>query len=314
MTHKAFPLVSKLGGEVFNLKRFAYPDDKSWSFFNPSIGQSPQGYAMTFRSSNYVINPDSGELYVETGGPIKNKVFFTETNKNMELLDIREISFKDSGLIVERGVEDTKLFWRHNKWYFSGVVMERHTPIARMGIFTLDPKKNTAKLDHIYKGQSAKKPEKNWMIPYEPNPNFDFIHGPTSVGKGAQILFTASDNHKIAPLRGNTNLLTLDDGTYLAVVHILYTRETRTWDARMFGMRDGKYKNYTHLFAQYNTRGKLIGLSQEFQFVSPGIEFANGLVQMGDDLVITFGKDDVSSHYCKIPKWKALKMLVAVDD
>ena len=314
MSHKAFPLITKFKGEIYNLKRFAYPDTKVWSFFNPSIGQSPQGYAMTFRSSNYVIMPDSGELYVETGGPIRNKVFFTETNENMELLDLREISFKDSGLHVERGVEDCKLFWRHDQWYFSGVVMERHTPIARMGIFTLDPKKNTAKVIHLYNGQNPKKPEKNWMIPNEINPNFDFIHGPTSVGKGRQIIFTASDNPKIAALRGNTNLLDLGDTTYLALVHILYTRNTRTWDGRMFGMRDGKYKNYTHLFARYDYEGRLIGLSDEFQFIGPGIEFAAGMVEMGDDLVITFGKDDVSSHYCRIPRWKALQMLVAVDN
>jgi hypothetical protein len=312
MTHKAFPLLSKLGGEVFNIKRFAYPDDKSWSLFNPSIGSSPQGYAITFRSSNYVINPDSGELYVETGGPIKNKVFFTETNENMELLDLREINFKDSGLKIGRGVEDAKLFWRDGKWHFTGVVLERDIPVARMGHFTLDPKTSAAKLIKIYKGMNPKKPEKNWMAPTEVNKNFDFIHGSTSIVKGDQVIYSLSDNLKIAPLRGNTNLHSLNDGTYLAVVHILYTRKTRTWDGRMFGMRDGLYKDYTHLFARYDERGQLIGLGEEFKFIEPGIEFAAGMVEMGDDLVITFGKDDVSSHYARIPKWKVLKMLVPV--
>ena len=314
MSNKVVPFISKLRGETFNMKRFAYPDDKSWSLFNPSIGSSPQGYAITFRSSNYVIDPDSGELYVETGGPIKNKVFFTETNENMELLDLREISLKDSGLKSVRGVEDAKLFWRDNKWHFTGVVMERDVPVARMGVFTLDPKTSTAKLVKLYEGQSAKKPEKNWMAPIEVNKNFDFIHGSTSIVKGDQVIHSLSDNLKIAPLRGNTNLLSLDDGTYLAVVHILYSRKTRTWDGRMFGMRDGLYKNYTHMFARYDERGRLIELGEEFQFISPGIEFAAGMVEMGDDLVITFGKDDVSSHYARIPKWKALKMLVAIND
>jgi len=314
MTHKAFPLLSKLGGEVFNVKRFAYPDDKSWSLFNPSIGSSPQGYAITFRSSNYVINPDSGELYVETGGPIRNKVFFTETNENMELLDLREISFKDSGLKADRGVEDAKLFWRDGKWHFTAVIMERDIPTARVGHFTLDPKTSAAKLIKIYKGLNPKKPEKNWMASTEENNNFDFIHGSTSIVKGDQVIHLLSDNIKIAPLRGNTNLHSLNDGTYLAVVHILYTRKTRTWDGRIFGMRDGLYKNYTHLFARYDERGQLIELGEEFQFIGPGIEFAAGMVEMGDDLVITFGKDDVSSHYARIPKWKALKMLVAVND
>jgi hypothetical protein len=68
------------------------------------------------------------------------------------------------------------------------------------------------------------------------------------------------------------------------------------------------------MFARYDERGSLVGLGDEFQFIGPGIEFAAGTVEMGDDLVITFGKDDVSSHYARIAKWKALKMLVAVND
>lgn len=306
---KAFPTFSKVGGSsVTNMKRFAYADDKTWSLFNPSIGSSPQGYAVTFRSSNYVINPDSGELYVETGGPIKNKVFFTETNENMELLDLREINFKDSGLKAGRGVEDAKLFWRDNKWHFTGVVMERDIPVARMGVFTLDPKTASAKLIKLYKGQGAKKPEKNWMTGNDINKNFDFIHGPNSIVKGDEIIFSLNDNLKIAPLRGNTNLHPIENG-YLALVHILYTRKTRTYDGRMFGMRDGLYKNYTHMFARYDERGQLIALSDEFQFEGPGIEFAAGMVKMGDDLVITFGRQDVSSHYVTMPEWQAIKML-----
>jgi hypothetical protein len=115
----------------------------------------------------------------------------------MELLDLREISFKDSGLKADRGVEDAKLFWRDNKWYFTGVVMERNIPAARMGVFTLDPKTSTAKLVKMYKGQTAKKPEKNWMTRKDVNKNFDFIHGPTSIVKGDQIVVSLNDNLRL---------------------------------------------------------------------------------------------------------------------
>jgi len=309
-----YPLVSKLlAGKVINLKRFAYTDDKSWSCFNPSIGYSPTlGYAMAFRSSNYVIMPDSGELYVETGGPIKNKVFFTETNEKFELLNLREISFKESGQITGRGVEDVKLFWRNNKWNFTGVFLERNVPVARMCTGVLDIKKNLALDVEIHGSMNPKKPEKNWSVPDEPSKHFDFIHGPTAIVKDKKVIFSMSDNDKIAPLRGNTNLLALPDGTYLTLVHILYTRKTRTYDGRMFGMRDGLYKNYTHMFARYDERGSLVGLGDEFQFIGPGIEFAAGLVEMGDDLVVSFGKDDVSSHVAIIPRSMALSNLKSV--
>lgn len=312
MSHKAFPDFARLGGEIVNIKRFAYSDTKDWSLFNPSIGQSPQGYAITFRSSNYVIMPESGELHVVTAGPIRNKVFFTETNEKLELLNLREVTFEKCAISFERGVEDAKLFWRDNKWYFTGIVVERDIPVARVGLFTLDPKTSTARLVELYEGQNPKKPEKNWMAPYEKNKFFDYIHGPVSTVKGTQVIHNLSDNLKIAPLRGNTNLLTLDDGSYLAVVHILYTKATRTYDARAFGMRDGLSKDYTHLFARYDERGTLIELSEEFKFISSGIEFAAGMVDMGDDLVITFGKKDVSSHYARINKKRALSLLKPV--
>jgi hypothetical protein len=106
--------------------------------------------------------------------------------------------------------------------------------------------------------------------------------------------------------------LDLGDGTYLALNHILYTRKTRTYDQRMFGMRDGLYKNYTHVFVRYDERGRLIAMGDEFQFIGPGIEFAAGLVEMSDDLVVSFGKEDVSSHIAVILRSMVLSNLKSV--
>jgi hypothetical protein len=307
----SYPLVSKLfQGKVINLRRFVGKDDKTWSCFNPSIGYSPKhGYAMTFRSSNYVIMPDSGELHVSTGGPIRNQVWFSEINEKLEITNLRQISFEKSGQKIGRGVEDAKLFWRDGKWNFTGVFMERHVPTARMCTGVIDPVKNLALDVELYQGSSPRKPEKNWAVANEPNKHFDFIHGPTSIIKNNQIIFDMSENLEIAGLRGNTNLLDLGDGTYLALNHILYTRKTRTYDQRMFGMRDGLYKNYTHAFVRYDERGRLIAMGDEFQFIGPGIEFAAGMVEMGDELVISFGKDDVSSHLAVVPRSMALSNL-----
>lgn len=312
MSNKPFPLVTRYGGEIKNLKRFVLPDSKRWSCFNPSIAQGANGYAMTFRSSNYIIIPDSGELHVVTGGPVKNQVWFTETNKDLELLDLRCITFDTKVTNLERGVEDAKLFWRDNTWMFTGIVMERDVPVARVGLFTLNAKTSRAKLIKLYDGQNALKPEKNWMAPYETNKNFDYIYGPTTIVKDDRIITTMTKDKRLAKLRGNTNLHDLGDGTYLALGHILYTKATRTWDSRIFSMRDGLSKNYTHRLLRFDNNGTLTQMSEEFQFISPGIEFAAGLVEMGDNYVITFGKDDVSSHVATIPKKNVLGLLVDV--
>lgn len=311
---KHYPKFSDLYlGEVINLRRYANPKDESWSCFNPSIAYSPKyGYAIAFRSSNYEIMSDSGELHVRTNGPVKNKVFFSETNEKFELLKFRQISFAESGYTITRGVEDVKLFWRNNKWNFTGVFLERDVPIARMCTGILDPAKNEAYDLELYGSMNPKRPEKNWAAPNEPNPNFDFIHSPTSVVKDRQIIFRMTDNPDIAALRGNTNLLTLKDGNYLALNHILYTTPTRTYDPRIFGVREGLQKNYTHVFVKYNQKGELIKIGEEFQFIGPGIEFAAGLVEMGENLVVSFGRGDVSSHIATMPKSHVLAQLKSV--
>ena len=302
-------MFSRYGGEIKNLRRFVRTDTKDWSCFNPSIAQGPEGYAMTFRSSNYVIMPESGELHVVTGGSIKNQVWFAETNEKLELLNLRRITCDTK---FERGVEDAKLFWRDNTWMFTGVVLERDIPIARVGLFKLDAKQSRASLVELYDGTNAGKPEKNWMAPYEKNKHFDYIYGANAIVKGNQVITTMTSDKRLAKLRGNTNLHNLGDGTYLAVGHYLYAQRTRTWDNRMFSMRDGLDKNYTHVFMRFDERGTLIALSEEFQFVGNGIEFAAGLVEMGDNYVISFGQKDVSSHLAIAPKKQIMQTLVSV--
>lgn len=313
MASKVFPLFSKYGGEIKNLRRFVCTDTKDWSCFNPSIAQGPNGYAMTFRSSNYVIMPDSGELHVVTGGPVRNQVWFTETNEKFELINLRVITCDNDKIEFKRGVEDAKLFWRDGQWHFTGIVMERDIPVARVGLFVLDPKESRAHLVKLHDGANAIQPEKNWMAPYKKNKHFDYIYGPTAIVKGEQIITTMTGNKAIAKIRGNTNLHDMGDGTYLAVGHVTQGRPTRTWDGRMFAMRNGLDKNYTHLFLRYDEYGTLIEMSEQFQFVGPGIEFAAGLVEMGDNYVISFGKKDVSSHVGIVPKKRVLETLVSVD-
>jgi hypothetical protein len=80
----------------------------------------------------------------------------------------------------------------------------------------------------------------------------------------------------------------------------------------MFGLRDGLYKNYTHTFVQFDPNGKLIAHSEQFHFISTGVEFAAGIVEMGDEFVISFGKNDVTSHYARVSQRDVLAMLKPV--
>jgi len=299
-----------LPAEIINLKRLAFTDTKEWSCFNPSIASSSKkGMAIAFRSSNYVILKPHGELHVTNGGKIRNKIFFSEVTRNFELKNFREIKMpKDIDLT--RGIEDPKLFWRNHSWYFTGVMMEKHVPVARLCVCKLDSKAQEVVDISIYDGVSPERPEKSWLVPdHRPSEHFDFIYGPTSVVKSNKVVFSMSESIKLAGLRGNSHLVEQKDGSYLAVMHRLWTKKVRGYSPNSFGMIDGLDKNYSHYIVRLDRFGSIIAITPGFQFIGPGIEFAAGMVELGDKLIISFGKEDVSSHLAVIPKRLVESML-----
>lgn len=307
-----FPVITK---NIVNIKRFAEDNTKEWSCFNPSIGYSPKkGYAIAFRSSNYVILPH-GELHVTNGGKIRNRIYFAETDKNLKLKNFRQIPMPDNIMPFPRGIEDPRLFWRDGHWMFAGVVMEEHTPVARFCICKLDAKATKIIDIEIFPGVRPDKPEKNWLVPdLRPNEYFDFIYGPTAIIKDHKIITEFSDSEHIAGFRGNSHLVEQKDGTYVAVVHKLWISKSRGYSPTQFGMVDYVIKNYGHYFVRYDRFGALVEASPAFQFIAPGIEFVGGMVEMDDNFVITFGREDVSSHAAIIPKKLAFQMMRPIDE
>lgn len=305
--------LARLPAEIKNLKRFVLPDSKEWSCFNPSIAQAPKkGYAMAFRSSNYVIL-QTGELHVTNGGKIKNQVWFTETDKNLTFKKLRRIEVPQEILPTPRGVEDPKLFWREGYWHFTATMMETHTPVARLCVCKMDSKATKVTEITTFDGLDTKRPEKNWMTPdLNASEHFDFIYGPNAAVKGQKIVFTMTDNPKFTGLRGSSHLVEQSDGTYLAVMHKLWTKKTSTFVPTRFGVVEGFDKNYGHYLVRFDRFGSIIEISEAFQFFGRGIEFAAGLVEMDGNLVISFGRDDVSSHAAIIDKRVALSMMKVV--
>jgi len=304
----------KFPGEVQQIRRLIEPPKKEWSAFNPSIAYAPnKGYAMTFRSSNYVIL-ETGELHVTQGAKIRNQVWFTETDEDLTIKNLRRIKVPSEIVTTWRGLEDSKLFWREGKWHFTAVMLETHTPVARLCVCVLDEKKSEVTDVEIFQGTDAKKPEKNWMLPIlEPNPNFDFIYGPNSIVKDGQVIFTVMNDSRLSGLRGNTNLLEQPDGTYLAVMHKLWTKETRHYIPTRLAYVNGHDKNYGHYFVRFDRFGRLVEMSRVFQFIARGIEFCAGIVEIGDDLVLTFGRSDVSAHAARAPKKDIISLLQPLD-
>jgi len=288
--------------------------DRTWSAFNPSIAWNPDtGYAIAFRSSNYVIL-ETGELHVTEGGKIRNQVWFTETNENLDLLNLRRITIPNSIVSTSRGVEDPKLFWRDGHWHFTATMLETHTPVARLSVCKMDETASTVIDVVTHGGVDAKKPEKNWMVPdLKPNPNFDFIYGPNSVVRGSQVIHTMPDaDDFLSGLRGGGHMLEQPDGSYITVMHKLWTKKTRNYVPTRLANIEGFDKNYGHYFVRFDSRGRVVEMSHGFQFIKRGIEFCSGLTSMKNDFIVTFGREDVAAYATRIPKQQVFQMLKPV--
>jgi hypothetical protein len=298
-----YPTVKQIGGEIYNVRRLADPNVREWSATNLSIGyHESTGYIGMFRSGNYIIT-EQGEYKVVVEGTIKSKIYISELDPktykltNARFLDVKNLSKEGE---VRRGLEDPKLFYREGAWHFTAVTMEKgHTQKARMSICKLNEDLTKIVSFEKFAGIDGVRPEKNWMLPYESNPNFDWIYGTNATIKDNKLLTILNDSDNIAGLRGSSNLHLLPDGTYLAVVHRMWSKVIMSNNLRF----------YVHYFANYDQNGLIIKISKGFIFEQMGVEFAAGLAEQDDNFLVSYGSKDVSSHIAVIPKDIVLKSL-----
>lgn len=312
MQYQEHPTIKQLGGTVVDLVRYPNEKDPHWGATNASIGHNGKTiYATTIRSSNYYIN-DVGSYVPFFGDQYLSRVYFSEFDRDWKLKKLRQIDFDGLGVSFGRGVEDAKLFYRDG-WYFTGVVLEKdHTPAARMAIFELDTRKNKVVSYTKLPGREPKVPEKNWMIPYELSEHFDWVYGPNQTVSGHIIQTWMTDSLPVHNLRGSSNLVFLDDDTYLGVMHRTFFNKTNPYVSTSFSTVQSALRDYVHYFVRFDKYGYIIEISDGFRFHAPGVEFAAGLVFKGDQAVISFGRKDVSSHLAFINKDFILKSLSVV--
>lgn len=297
-------LFSDFGGKIWRIRRFAQETDPKFSAFNPSIAYSPdEGYAVLMRSSNYFFDPKTGDAVPTIGSRIKNRMWLANLDSDWQIIEetMREIDFSDCGTFL-RGAEDGRLYWRNGAWEILSVMKEPSITddMPRLGTFRLNGSK--AELIKVYFEGDLQDVEKNWMPTYEKNSSFDFIYSSTSIyienlGKSKLRSKSIQAGNNI---RGGSCLWDLGDWGYLAIVHEVEPFKQMMYSARSFVFRNRTFRRYYHRFARYDKTGKLIGLSDRFQFAGVRIEFAAGLVVSEDDVIVSYGYKDIASYLGKI--------------
>lgn len=304
---------SQLGGSIWRIRRFADENDTRWSAFNPSIAYSPKyGYWVMVRSSNYFIDPNYGNAVATISSRVMSRIWLGKLSENLEIDEQtwREIDFSEAGIKFKRGAEDGRLFWRDDSWWFVAGLKEDEIYYPRIGLFRLD-ENFKAYLVEVHDSGWMRDVEKNWMPPYEVNENFDYVYSATEVYKGG-VVQRRELTKKIGGARGGSCLWKIEGYGYLALVHFAHKQVVERYNPRLFGTEYAKTRRYTHAFARYSDDGTLIGLSRQFVFENFKIEFGAGLVVKDKDVIISYGKQDVSSYLGRIGLHDVLELIEEV--
>jgi len=313
----------EMGGKVHFLADNSLLKSKVWSLFNPSIGiDSKNNYAVVFKSSNFrlkfpsytLMYTDISDKYDTSTSVILFKNYFAELDNDLKTLkNFSEIKFINFPFPIKRGIEDIRLFWRDSSWWLLGVVYEcPDMQSVKVCLFKYDKNKNEASFEEMYDSPLGLKVEKNWVVPYEKNPNFDFIYNCGITIKDGKIV--NEQNIKKVKFSGGSCLIDLKDETYLSIAHGYKQTKYRAYDYKYNGYIDNPIRDYYHIFVRYDWYGNVIQCSEPFRFISPGVEFAIGLVEKNNDLIISFGKQDYDSYIGIISKDKVLNLLEDIKD
>jgi hypothetical protein len=309
---EAPPLFSTFGGTTKGFSRYIKEDEPEWSSTNPAIGFSDKyGYAMLVRSTNYFLNLDYYGVNITTGSTVKNRLWYVSLSADLEATSLVEIAaITPEHLPISRGLEDARLFSRDGEWYFTCVMLENHTPVARIALFSLDTASGTATFIEKYESWDRSKLEKNWMTPaLETNSRFDFIYGPTGIVKDKKFDIKECTNQNIADVRGGSCLWPLGDSTYLAVIHEVDIKPIQRYNPRTFATENTGLRQYSHRLARYSDIGELVQISDHFIFNHYNVEFACGLVEKDGNFIISYGLQDVVACLATISRENALAML-----
>lgn len=244
----------------------------------------------------------------------RNRMFLAHLNtKTLNLSYLKEVdlteAYKLAPAKLTRGIEDGRIYYDGEKLRISATVFEMdHIPVARICSVALeideDGTPRGTSFDMFDSPINEDTVEKNWMPVHRPslsNPEdvtFDYLY---SSGK----TYTIADRtlHNVGgpeiPVRGGSQLIGLENGTLLSIVHQCvsaeYIRFASLTKEPLFRRR------YVHRFVQYDEQGRVLKVTDPFNFLNKSVEFAGGMTTHENKLLVTFGALDSSAHIASIP-------------
>lgn len=270
--------------------------------FNPSIERllDGSGFVSLVRCTNIIKVNDGDSRVPEINSSEKHNTvnYLLKLNNNLNLESYCLIDDALIRKIAPNGLEDARLFWCDGRLMGVGAAIdksgERGVKVSQV-VFSLED----AVISEVYVAPRIYgKIEKNWV----PLPSLN--GGVTFVSSFVPLSFVDFNckeftvRKSVSPdfsVRGGTPIIPWSDG-YLGIVHTPPLK----FDGVVY---------YMHRFVLLDSSFLVRELSRPFFFQRRGIEFACGLVDAGEDLIVSYGVSDRSSHVMRISKITVQKLL-----
>jgi hypothetical protein len=249
---------------------------------NPSIAKDGEGgLAFVVRTVNYELGDEDGIWFRDEGKP--NTVNYLGTlDQNLSQTGIARIDdeeIRKTRPPAAHGLEDARLFWWEGDWWFICTALHHGAKIrGTMSMGRLrDNRVGHFEFLHSPHGHDV---EKNWAVRVD--------------GKQLAVVYNhhPAESYELAPARrrlhighfqgldkwsGGSQLIRHGEG-WVSVVHQRRKDRNRVY--------------YTHRLVRYDDNLAPTHAGREFYFRGNQVEFCAGLVQHGDDFVLSFGVKD----------------------
>jgi len=297
VTHRVetVPLLADLAPGT-RVDRLVVPAEEGWSLCNPTIGSDGDGFRLVVRSVNYDLS--HGEYRViDADGVVRTRNYLVQADAALVPTDVRVLPMVPDGPPVHRGLvmgcEDCRLVRVGDQWYATATVRDRNPGlVCQMALLHLTGSDVTRMV--LIDSPDPSVHEKNWM-PFLVDGALHFLYSssPTVVlacDPSTGSVETVSERSGPAEARGfrggSQGLPVL--GGWIFVIHEA-------------ALGPGGQRAYLHRVIRLDARFELVGMSEPFAFVEPGIEFCAGLAERDGVAVLAFGLADRGAYLARVP-------------
>lgn len=287
----------------FTSKLIDVTPPEGYTAMNPSVAADPNGALFAIvRTVNYTMDENGRYLIKKEGceanstNPINTTNLFVSLNDDLSTRGQTEILWERPAPAFDlvTGLEDMRLFHHGGFWMATACIREQiASGMPQQILCQFDDPWEIGEWRALSDGLTC---EKNWMpIPNPHEPDLLFVYRLDTIRNEQGALEKISLPVAVDNISGGSPVIPFKNGG-LAIVHE--------------AIDPGDYRrNYIHRWAWFSQDGTLRRLSDPFCFHDRQIEFAAGLAQQGDDLIVSYGVRDCEARIARVAAIEVSAML-----